>query len=100
VNGPDAAGIRKLAKELERDPQDTLVMVEQANHGLELARKHAPKRTRHYERSLQVGVQDGKVVLGSDDVGAAAIEHGTSKNPPYAPLRSAVAEQGLRVEQG
>lgn len=59
----------------------------------------APHRTGYYARSIEVVEVDGRVVLRTTDPFGHLIEFGSSRNPPFAPLRRGVRAAGLKFEE-
>ena len=94
----NAAAIEALA----RDPMMLHAVEPAARAVAARAKAEAPVMTGHYRNSINVGQAElGLTVqaqVGSDDVGAVAIEFGSVNNPPYAPITRAVRGLGLTLK--
>ena len=93
---PNPNFINELAKET---PQ-----VEQLTEAAESSAKEAEKIRHHImpqQRDPAIEVEhDGfKVLLVNTDYGGHLDEWGSSKNPPYAPLRNGVRNAGYPLEE-
>lgn len=66
----------------------------------ELAEHYAPGiMDRPGRRQIEVVVREDGVYLANTAYGAAIEEFGSRNNPPYAPLRRAAQEAGIRFEE-
>lgn len=88
---------------LARDPMMLHAVEPAARAVAAQAKAEAPVVTGHYRDSINAGDAElGLVVqaqVGSDDLGAVAIEFGSVNNPAYAPFTKAVRAVGLTLRQ-
>lgn len=80
---------------IERQPEFQKAMATRAAVVRRAAEELAPYATGYYRKHLR---QRGSTVVAADPFWHL-LEYGSRNNPPYAPLRRAVIEAGLRLDE-
>lgn len=105
-----AAGTRVVwfpgwSRRLVHEPQAVAVLGQAAKHVTSAIDEAIPVVTGSYKRHFDLGLStqlspaDAAVRLVIGEPRWHIIEHGSVKNPPYAPIRRGVESSGLRWER-
>lgn len=81
--------------QIKREPRFRAGMAETTSEVKRQVQAAAPNQTGHYRRSIR---DDGERVW-TTDIAGHIIEWGSSRTPPYAPLRRGVRAAGLRLDE-
>lgn len=88
----------RFLEELQADPGPRRQLVKAAGKVARRVREHTIMR-RKGASSVAVEVDGDEVRVANNDHGAHLDEWGSVNNPPYAPLRTAVRAEGLRLHE-